>query len=599
MVDSGQTRVSRTIPITLFLVLSFGGLTAVALSGQILIGWLSARENTQELLRDKAQVTIDGIEARVHSSLSPIVAQGQTMARLPLSGPVLSSPHVSPFLVGTLNATPQMQSISVIIPGQSGRQFRRTASAFDVTDIEFGDLQRRVIERVRQVGNPFWGPPRMVDGGVVLTHYTPVLDVDNVLRAVLVQSISGAALSREVARVAVSNEHQTPFILYGESAVIAHPLLVAARANFPEMGQRVPNAAEIGDEILSNIWKANELRLVDLAQSTGDIVKGLSVNGEVYLFAFRAISGYGDKPWVVGAYFDGERTRTQIRRVLFIGLAGLAILLLVAVMALLIGRGTSRPARRLARAAQLVREGELDKVDTLPASLLRELDEASVSFNAMVDGLRERKVIRDLFGKFVPESVASAILHSPQGLAPQSSEATILFVDLAGFTALAEDIGAIAIVDLLNDYIAELVTIIEAHDGIVTQFQGDAILAVFNVPRPVPDHARRAIEVALAITTLVSERIFAGRRLRCRIGIATGSVVAGNVGAPGRMNYTVHGDAVNLAARLEQLSKEYATDILIAQDTVAGVDDIAFRKLGAIDVRGRSARITVYTLDAA
>jgi class 3 adenylate cyclase len=94
----------------------------------------------------------------------------------------------------------------------------------------------------------------------------------------------------------------------------------------------------------------------------------------------------------------------------------------------------------------------------------------------------------------------------------------------------------------------------------------------------------------------VKEKQFAGHRLRCRIGIATGAIVAGNVGAPGRMNYTVHGDAVNLAARLEQLNKEFGTDILVAESSVRETHGVDFRRIGAVDVRGRSAQVTVYTL---
>jgi len=471
MNNPDQPRRQRTIPITVFLVLSFGGLTAFAVFGQVVIGWFSARENTEELIRDKAQITVDGIESRVHSILRPVVVQGLAMADLAPTGPLLANPRLNPFVLGTLAATPQVQSIAIIIPGQTGREYRREAAGFEVTDREFDAENRRTIEGVRQVGQSFWEEPRLLDGVVVLTHNTILRNVDGTLRGVLVQSVSGAALSRSIARVARGQEQQTPFILYGESAVLAHPLLVSSRANFPELGGRVPTAAEIGDRVLSNIWNANELRVVKLAMSSGDVVKGLSVGDEVYLFTFRAIEGYGEQPWIVGAYFDGSRTRTQIRRLVLIALAGLVILVLVAAMALVIGRGTSRPAARLARAARLVREGELERVVELPPSALRELNEASMSFNSMVEGLRERDVIRDLFGKFVPERVAAAMLHSPEGLAPQACEATILFVDLAGFTALAEEVGPVAIVNLLNAYFSELVTIIEAHEGIVTQFQ--------------------------------------------------------------------------------------------------------------------------------
>ena len=161
---------------------------------------------------------------------------------------------------------------------------------------------------------------------------------------------------------------------------------------------------------------------------------------------------------------------------------------------------------------------------------------------------------------------------------------------------LAESVGPVEIVDILNAYFTKLVAIIEEHGGVVTQFQGDAILAVFNVPRPLMHHEQNGIEAALAIQAVVAEETFLGHQLKCRIGVNTGQVVAGNVGADGRMNYTVHGDAVNLAARLEQLNKEYGTGTLVSEDTVRQVDLVQFRKLGSVDVRGRSVPVTIYTI---
>ena len=151
-------------------------------------------------------------------------------------------------------------------------------------------------------------------------------------------------------------------------------------------------------------------------------------------------------------------------------------------------------------------------------------------------------------------------------------------------------------VEILNEYFTALVSTIEAHGGIITQFQGDAILAVFNVPRPLEDHEKRAVEAARSIRKVVAEETFGGNRLRCRIGVNTGSVVAGNVGANGRMNYTVHGDAVNLAARLEQLNKEYGTEILVSDTTASRVKAEGLRKLAVVQVRGRSQPVTLYTL---
>ena len=215
----------------------------------------------------------------------------------------------------------------------------------------------------------------------------------------------------------------------------------------------------------------------------------------------------------------------------------------------------------------------------------------------MVEGLKERDVIRDLFGKFVPERVATAMLRSPDGMLPQSTEATILFVDIAGFTPLAERVGPQDLVSILNEYFSALVDIIESHDGIVTQFQGDAILAVFNVPQLVPEHAAQAVSTARKIQQTVAHRTFKGERMSCRIGIATGPIIAGNVGALGRLNYTVHGDAVNLAARLEQLCKTQGTNLLIAGSTVSCITDVDFEPVAYITARGQSNSVMTYTIN--
>ncbi len=258
-------------------------------------------------------------------------------------------------------------------------------------------------------------------------------------------------------------------------------------------------------------------------------------------------------------------------------------------------KGYSKPIEALVRESDRISQGDLEHQEPVRTHV-KEVRQLAEAHNHMRNGLRERDVIRNLFGKFVPEDVAASLLQSPDGLKPQSCEATILFVDLAGFTALAERVGPEEIVDVLNAYFTKLVAIIEQHGGVVTQFQGDAILAVFNVPRPLMHHEQKCIEAALAIQAVVAEETFLGHHLKCRIGVNTGQVVAGNVGADGRMNYTVHGDAVNLAARLEQLNKEHGTGILVSEDTIRQVDSVQFRKLGSVDIRGRSVPVTVYTV---
>jgi class 3 adenylate cyclase len=219
-------------------------------------------------------------------------------------------------------------------------------------------------------------------------------------------------------------------------------------------------------------------------------------------------------------------------------------------------------------------------------------------FNRMVGQLREREFLRETFGRYVPQRVAEAILANRGVLAPQQRVATILFTDIEGFTQIAEGLPPDRLVSLLNEYFSRLMEIVERYGGVVTQLQGDALLVSFNIPIEDPAHAASAVRAALEIERSINHRTFGeGVRFVTRVGINTGRVIAGPVGAEHRLIYTVHGDAVNLAARLEALNKEYGTRILISESTrlLAG-SGFAFTSLGEVTVRGKSEPVRLYTV---
>ena len=138
--------------------------------------------------------------------------------------------------------------------------------------------------------------------------------------------------------------------------------------------------------------------------------------------------------------------------------------------------------------------------------------------------------------------------------------------------------------------------IIERNGGVVTQFQGDAVLAIFNVPVARADHAALALASALELERTCESRTFAGRHLAIRAGVNTGTVVAGNVGTAGRLHYTVHGDAVNVAARLEQLNKRFGTRVLVSEATRQACPTFSFSPIGELEVRGKRAAVAVYAV---
>ena len=219
-----------------------------------------------------------------------------------------------------------------------------------------------------------------------------------------------------------------------------------------------------------------------------------------------------------------------------------------------------------------------------------------ILYRAVLDSV----LAKDL-SRFVAPEVAARISASERGLRAgegEVREATVLFTDIEAFSTFAEKVSPERLVMLLNEYFEAVSGAVERHGGVITQFQGDAMLITFNTVRDDPDHAAKAVRTALEIQELTRERLFGGAvRMRTRCGINSGRIVAGAVGSAERLLYTVHGDEVNIAARLEQLNKKYGTYLLASESAVrAAGGEFSFRLVDEIALRGRAAPTRVYTL---
>ena len=269
-------------------------------------------------------------------------------------------------------------------------------------------------------------------------------------------------------------------------------------------------------------------------------------------------------------------------------------------------RALVKPIDRLVAAAARVRHGDLET--RVPATTDDELGLLAVSFNQMLGGLQEREVVRELFGKYVSADVAEAILRD--GLRPDGSRlgggrlkgsvgrATVMFTDIDGFSTLVSTMNPAAVMEMLNEYLTLIAEPIQRHHGVINQFIGDAVLATFNLPVAEQRHAENAVRCALEIQSLLEGRRFAGGiRLNTRIGINTGIVVAGTVGPPDRLAYTVLGREVNLAARLEALNKTYGSRILLSAATRKACGDaFAFALIGKASLKGLDEPVEVFTV---
>jgi class 3 adenylate cyclase len=280
----------------------------------------------------------------------------------------------------------------------------------------------------------------------------------------------------------------------------------------------------------------------------------------------------------------------------------IAIGYIIGASILFVSRSQLEPAKELFAAQGKVAAGDL----TTKAAVLTddELGEVTSQFNVMVDALRERELMKTALHRYLTPSVAKELIEGGGAIESKSVEATVMFTDIAGFTSLSETLTPQETVDLLNAYFSVMNRVIHEGGGTVNNFVGDAVVAIFNVPDPNLKHARSAVETAIAIQSALSQSEFTlstGKKvsLPTRIGLNTGFVCAGSIGSAERQGYTVYGDAVNLAARIEPLNKKYGTQILASESTVLlalsqGLDQQHVEPIERTQVAGRQEAVMVY-----
>ena len=613
----------RRFPITAIAVIGLGALVAVAVGVSLHLGLSSATENTRRLMANRSETLVTDLERRIASQLEPAVRQARWAVDRIERGSVSleDAKALNAFMLGALGAVPQVTGIGITSPRALSRRWSRESTQPLVEDWSDSPEAAAWLEAGASLAGPRWQAPvwAFALGTTILLLDTPIR-IDGEFAGLYSQAVTISDLSRHIASVG-SETGVIPFILYGRDHVLAHPLLISWSPAASEGDQPLIALDALGDPVLERIWTPDNEELYLLGGMTEVKSSGATVGDDYYVFLHRDIDRYGPDAWTIGAYVNtgtsdvlewladiaravmsgsfantGTIDGNEFERVVAAVLAGFAVLVLSVALAAWLGVRASRPIRALAAAARSIEGQRLDRVRPLPPSRVAEFDDANRSFNRMVAGLRESELVRETLGRFVPTDVARTLLTEGGELAPEQSEATVLFCDLEGFTSLTETLGPDGIVELLNAYFEVMVEILERHRGVVTQFQGDAILATFNVPLPDPAHASNALRAAIEMRSAVERREFAGQRIGSRIGINTGRLVAGAVGAKGRLSYTVHGDAVNLAARLEALNKELGTRVLVSEATAGQVEGFDLRPMGEVGVRGQTGQVAVFAL---
>ena len=341
-----------------------------------------------------------------------------------------------------------------------------------------------------------------------------------------------------------------------------------------------------------------EFRARLLRAEAADRLRLLTIGGSRFLSLVVPIDTHMSKPLyaLVEGSYDAALAplRALTFRIAAIGATALAVALLICVG---LAGGITGPVRTLVTGMREVLRGNLKYRSRIERK--DEIGFLARSFNEMVDGLEEREHVKDTFGRFVSRDVAEAVLAGRVPLEGEQREVSILFQDIRGFTALSEKLDPAMLLKVLNRFFTEVVAAVEAEGGVVKQFTGDGVMALFGAPQAREDHAERAVRAALGIVSRLEGLNIALREkdlppLTIGVGVHTGVVVAGLIGPDERVEYGVVGEAVNLAARIEALTKELETAILVSAEIAARLGaGFTFGRTVSLPVKGKTEPVQV------
>ncbi|TBR28654.1 MAG: adenylate/guanylate cyclase domain-containing protein, partial [Reyranella sp.] len=372
-------------------------------------------------------------------------------------------------------------------------------------------------------------------------------------RGVIGAAIGTTDLSRFLKEIELTGE-RTPFILAGRDQVLAHPKLAKTLNGEARAQTRLVTLDEVGDPVLAAVW-APDPNPLSWDRTDARIEGHWNWVGErSFAWIRRNVEAYAPAELIVGYHEAGRESawaRWIVRGIL---IAGGVLMVLTGIAAIYLGRRLAEPILALAGAAGAVERLDLENVPALPRSRVREISRANHAFERMARGLK-------LSATYLPRALV-ARLTAQQGSLPVNEDraVTILFSDLEGYTAYSRDRPAAETAAYLNELLSRIGPAIESSGGTIDKYIGDGLMAFWGAPDTVPDHARIACQGALAVakeveTFNIERRARGLHACRMRIGLHTGTVLVGNIGFAGRVDYTAIGEAVNVASRLEQFGR--------------------------------------------
>jgi adenylate cyclase len=607
---SNGVAVRRRLRLPLIAALALAFVSLSLISGIAYIVVLAGATNTAErLLVDRAESVVDAQVSAIRTRLDPVTSHLQLIAALAANGRLdISSPvAMREALWVMMTQVPPISSAGfATFDLKLDRVMRLPDGAVIRDTLSLADLPQG-LERFRALQtshNTFWGALFWDDElrQPVLNVRTPIRRIDDAFIGGLIATVAVGDLSYLVGDATRASQGRY-FVLVGRDKVLAHRRLVDARGLSLSEDKELPTIKEVDDPVLARIWDP-PVRIPRIDRALGPLGHIVEAEGRRWMFVYTDLRRYGPEPWLVGQYFPFEDATSDLDRLTNGAIVGGATLVVALLLALLIGLSMARSIHTITSAAESIERLEFDQ-PFHRGSRLREIDDAGHSLD------KARGVLK-WFGAYVPARLVFRLMElGEDAVRSRRRNVTVMFTDIVEFTPQAEDLPVQQTADLLNHHFALVGACIEHEQGMIDKYIGDCVMAVWGGLSRMEDQAERGVRAALAIARVMREdnavRRAAGQApIRMRIGLHSGPVVVGNIGAPGRVNFTVVGDTVNVAQRLEQLGKEFmGADeeivVLASGSTMAGVKDRAALGIGPLElvlhhVKGHEQPVAVYRL---
>jgi len=596
----------RELRIAPTLTLSVGLLVLLAVGFVLLLQWTTSRSIMTDLAGRVVVRNLEIVSQGINGRLDPVREQVEYLAQRIEEGTydLGARERLTDLLVGSVAAAPQIGGVVILNNDGDSVRIRREQDSGRY-EVSFPDLnmEKALAEALREAedrptgywGSLFYNPKIQT----TFINYRRPLRRDGEFVGVI-----GAAVTiKEFSRLASKLSDlfgSTVFVMYGNDKVLAHPRLMTESFPRTTKDPAIP-VAQFGDGVISGLGSATPSSIADLSADKDAQLHTLVADGVSYFVLRKPLRKFGDTPLTIGTYRARADVDAPVRLLTTSGVIGLGFLVISVIGAAWLSYTIAKPIRRVTEGVTKIGQFSFAEVGSVPTTWLKEVNDLANAFNGMLEGLRS-------FETYVPRKLVQRLITQEGGAEVNSEERelTVMFTDIAGFTSMCEGMTAKQVADFINEHLTLLAECVEDEGGTIDKYIGDALMAFWGAPEHLDNSPERACRAALKMAKRVVEdnkrRVAEGKvPVRVRVGIHTGPLVVGNIGAPSRINYTVVGDTVNTTQRLESLSKEVAPNaeisVLVSGSTQEALPEgFETKPAGSFQVKGKTEPVSVYQL---